>query len=743
MSCGIPRRHWPRPLTVEPAGEGSKSNTAAGSTESKESSEPSPASERKPSESQTRTHEAVAANPFMAEALSLYLPPRQLKAQAAQAVASLQQRVQKCEAAVEEAVERYETLRRGVADIMEDEAMAESFEAAACCDAGATDARPMVRQLHETWRGLEEAKAAAKATQQQLTVRQRHLCTVASVLERLSVSVEGLMRVYPAALGALIASCRSALSLGEVQLGVSPRETVGSGSASSSPYSVHAPSSKLSFSSKLCRMIPGHSNFINAVRWHPMQSNLLASGYGDNIVRLWRAERGTRGATCQWRCALELNDNNGPVKCLDWHPGGRGLASGSGSGAVIVWRSSSDGDNSGGIQDDAVSLIKSATLTGHSSSITCVHWHPAPAVAAATAASSSSSSFPADILASGSADGTVKLWLASVRDGSGSSSGSGCWHCAATLRIPYRGHHHHHGGVRALHWHPTGNAMAAAVDDGSGTVVIWSRCDDGRSSSGFDDSSWQRSTVLGGHGQGKFVSSVRWHCSGDAIATGSGDGTVRIWRRRRGTQGFGSWECVAVLGNFCSPLGFDSLDWSPDGAAIVGAGNGNTVRVWTQAPDSSDFTRWEAAAVLKGHSGPVSGVHWHPQGHGIVSSSGDQTLRVWRSVSAPPDFPAPSPPSPFAPLRAMLDTAAKVLKPLDQSQQQDLNPGRSESPWLFRVFSVVSWLLSRSLFSNSGGNRTRANPSCKGRAAERCMTKALITTSTFVLCCELNFIRFD
>ena len=111
-------------------------------------------------------------------------------------------------------------------------AMAAAFEAAACSDAGAADARPMVRQLHEVWRSREEAKAAAQAAAAQLTAAQHHLCTVASVLERLSVSLDGLVRVVPATLAVLIRRCQGAVTSLEVEFGVAPPGGVGSGSES-------------------------------------------------------------------------------------------------------------------------------------------------------------------------------------------------------------------------------------------------------------------------------------------------------------------------------------------------------------------------------------------------------------------------------------------------------------------------------------------------------------------------------
>ena len=206
-----------------------ESSVGSNGAESKECPEPLTSSKQ-----EGPTFEALAANPSIMETLSLYLPSRKLKSRAAQAVALLQQNAQKCQAAMEEAQRRYESKRREVADVTENEGMAETFEAAACCGAGAVDARPMVRQLHEAWRGLEEAKAAAQAAAQQLVARKRHLCTMGSVLERLSASVEGLVRVYPATLAVLIGSCQGAAKSLESQLKVAPAEAVGSDGASSS-----------------------------------------------------------------------------------------------------------------------------------------------------------------------------------------------------------------------------------------------------------------------------------------------------------------------------------------------------------------------------------------------------------------------------------------------------------------------------------------------------------------------------
>ena len=140
----------------------------------------------------------------------------------------------------------------------------ENFGAMARAPAGAVDAQPLVRKLHEAWQGIGAAERAYDKAMTELREQERYLGSVSTVLERLSATVESLLRVFPATLYELMERCR------------------GSTSASS---------------------LGPHSAGVRAGHLHPMSPNLIASGSRDGTVRVWRAE-GTKDSQDlpTWSC---------------------------------------------------------------------------------------------------------------------------------------------------------------------------------------------------------------------------------------------------------------------------------------------------------------------------------------------------------------------------------------------------------------------------------------------------------
>ncbi len=144
------------------------------------------------------------------------------------------------------------------------------------------------------------------------------------------------------------------------------------------------------------------------------------------------------------------------------------------------------------------------------------------------------------LLASGSADRTVKLWNLETLD----------------LERTYRGHPDF---VTALAFSPDGKTLASASLDGS--IRLWSTASN------------RMQRKLTGH-KGR-VGSLAFSPAGDALASAGDDGTVRIWDQKRGRT---SRTFVGHAGVV------KSVAYAPDGKSIAAAGDDGVVRIWPSTP---------------------------------------------------------------------------------------------------------------------------------------------------------------
>lgn len=127
----------------------------------------------------------------------------------------------------------------------------------------------------------------------------------------------------------------------------------------------------------------------------------------------------------------------------------------------------------------------------------------------------------------------------------------------------------------------------------------------------YDTVSLKEIHLLVGHS--KRVESVTFSRDGNLLASGSRDGTVKLWDADTGAERrtfTGHWGRLY------------SVDFNRDGRLLASGGRDGTVRIW-------DVDSGEEKHVLEGHTDRVTSVVFYPTSNTVVSASDDNTIRLW------------------------------------------------------------------------------------------------------------------
>lgn len=254
----------------------------------------------------------------------------------------------------------------------------------------------------------------------------------------------------------------------------------------------------------------------------------------------------------------------------------------------------------GGVKPEAataeaggVSVTRCATLTGHTSEVFICSWSPADQ-------QQGEGGNNALLLASGSGDGTARIWEVPPPPPGGRAAGE-----AAKVPPP-----------RVLRHAAAGSGSGGNGSDG-GAATATANANNNAAAKSPQSSGGQCD-----------VTTLDWHPSGSLLATGSYDGAARVWSRDGALR--------ATLRGHGGPI--FSLRWSRGGRYLLSGGVDKTAAVWdvdlasaagdaSGSPDAGLVRRWAH------HAGSTLDVDWRDDAT-FATCSSDATVAICRVPSS-------------------------------------------------------------------------------------------------------------
>lgn len=134
----------------------------------------------------------------------------------------------------------------------------------------------------------------------------------------------------------------------------------------------------------------------------------------------------------------------------------------------------------------------------------------------------------------------------------------------------------------------------------------------------MQSSGWNCIHTLTDHGS--WVTSVALNATGNLMATGSLDDTVKVWNPLRG-------ELIYNLTGHTRDV--NAVAISPDDKTLVSGSDDCTVKVWYLPTGALQRT-------CTGHARDVNAIAIHPDGKMLITGGEDRTIRIWQLANGAP-----------------------------------------------------------------------------------------------------------